>query len=295
MDARTQAETVWKVLRSTLRKWNRDEARRLAASLAFYGMLSLAPLLVMAVSIVGLMYGEKAAAGELAARMENYVGHDAAMTVQRLIRNTDRPSTGIVATVMGSLVLLFGASRVFVELEKGLNDIWEVRPKSRDGFWSTVKNRSIGMLAVLAAGLLFLASMIVNAGLSAVARFFTQLLPFSSIVAGVFNFAISVAILSGILALLYKYLPNAAIGWRDVGIGAFVTAVLFAAGNVSIGLYLGRSSFSSTYGAAGSLFAILLWLYYSAQMLFLGAEFTQIYANTFGSRLRREDGAEAAT
>ncbi|MGZ8246283.1 YihY/virulence factor BrkB family protein [Methylomagnum sp.] len=295
MDARKEAGTVWEVLKATVQKWNRDEARRLAASLAFYALVSLAPLLVIVVSIVGLVYSEQAATGQLAGQMEEYVGHDAALTLQRLIRSTDRPAAGLFATLIGTLVLLFGASRVFVELEKGLNDIWGVRPKSAHGVWSTVKNRGFGMFMVLAAGVLLLASIIASTVLSAVAEFFVDRLPFSGMLAGFFNAVISVAILTAILALVFKYVPNADIAWRDVGIGACATAMLFTAGNLLVGLYLGRGSFTSIYGAAASLFVILLWLYYTAQILFLGAEFTQVYANTYGSRLRREGGAKPAT
>jgi membrane protein len=295
MTSAQRASTIWDLLKSTERKWSRDEARRLAATLAFYALLSLTPLLVIVVSIAGLVYSEQAAEGQLVGQMEEYIGRPAATTLQRLIRNTDRPSTGLFATLIGTGVLLFGASRMFVELEKGLNDIWEVRPKSARGVWPTIKNRAFGMLMVLAAGVLFLASMTASTALSVVVKFFTDLLPFSGTLAGFFNFMISVALLAAVLALLFKYLPNADIAWRDVGIGAFVTALLISVGNLLVGLYLGRSSLSSTYGAAGSVFVILLWLYWSAQMLFLGAEFTQVYANTHGSRIRRGGGAEAAT
>lgn len=291
MDASKNAGTVWNVLKTTVQKWNRDEARRLAASLAFYALVSLAPLLVILVFILSLVFSRSAAEGQLVQQLEAYVGRDAATAIQTLVQNTDRPATGIFATVAGTFVLLFGASRVFVELEKGLNDIWEVNPKSVHGFWSTFKNRAFGFLMVLAAGFLFLASMIASTALSAVTEFFAELLPFSGVLAGLGNFVISLAIITAVLALIFKYVPNAEIAWRDVWIGAFVTALLFTAGNLLIGLYLGRSSFSSTYGAAASLFVLLLWLYYAAQILFLGAEFTQVYANTYGSRIRREHAA----
>jgi membrane protein len=287
-DVLKNPKALWALLKDTAVEWNQDQAPQLGAALAYYAVFSLAPLLVIAVSIAGLVFSREAATGQVVGQIQGLVSQDAAVAIQEIIENANKPETGIFATIVGVVMLLFGASGVFGELQQSMNAVWDIEPKPKRGLWAMVKDRFFSFSMVLGTGFLLLVSLVISAGLAAMGEFFTGLLPGGEVVLQVVNFIVSLAVITVLFALIFKYIPDAEIAWGDVWIGASATALLFTAGKVLIGLYIGHSSFSSTYGAAASLVVILLWVYYSAQILFFGAEFTQVYANTYGSRIRSE-------
>ena len=279
-------KVVWNLLKDTAAEWSRDEAPRLGASLAYYAMFSLAPLLIIAVAISGLVFGRVAATDQIVGQIQGLVGEDTAMTIQTMIAKSNQPATSIFATVIGLVALLFGASGVFGELKHSLNAIWDIEPGPKRGVWATMKAKFFSFSMVLGTGFLLLISLVINAGLAGIDNIVTGLLPDWVVITQIFNFIISTTIITVLFVLIFKYVPEAKIAWADVWVGALATALLFTLGKALIGLYIGYSSLSSTYGAAASLVVILLWVYYSAQILFFGAEFIQVYANTYGSRIR---------
>ena len=202
-----------------------------------------------------------------------------------MIQRANQPTTGIVATVVATATLLLGASGVFGQLQDSLNTIWGVQPKEGRGIWGLIKDRFISFAALLGTGFLLLVSLVLSAGLAAFGKWFGGWLPAPEVVLQVLEFLISFAVITGLFAMIFKILPDAQVAWRDVWVGAALTALLFTVGKFAIGLYLGKSDVGSAYGAAGSLVILLVWVYYSAQILLFGAEFTQVYANAVGSRI----------
>ena len=279
-------KVVWNLLKDTAAEWSRDEVPRLGAALAYYATFSLAPLLIIAVAISGLVFGREAAAGQIIGQLQGLVGQDTATTIQAMIAKSNQPATSILASVIGLVVLFFGASGVFGELQQSLNKIWDIEPKPKRGVWTTVKDKFFSFSMVLGTGFLLLISLVISAALAAISNIVIGLMPGWGVITQIINFIISMAVITVLFALIFKYVPDAKIAWADVWIGSMVTALLFTLGKALIGLYIGYSSLSSTYGAAASLVVILLWVYYSAQILFFGAEFIQVYANTYGSRIR---------
>jgi membrane protein len=281
------ARAVWDLVKTTASEWVADDAPRLGAALAYYTMLSVAPLLVVVAAIGGLVYGQAAARGELAQQLQGLVGRQGAELLQTMLANAYHPAAGVVASVIGVIVLLLGATGVFVELQGSLNRIWGVQGQAPGGVWGFFRTRLLSFLMVLAVGLLLLASLVLSAVLTAVGRHFSG--AGSTVLWQVINLAVSLGVITLLFALIFKLLPDADIAWKDVWVGAALTAVLFTIGKSLIGLYLGTSTVGSTYGAAGSLAVFLVWVYYSAQILFFGAEFTQVYANRYGTHLGTGD------
>lgn len=274
---------VWDVLKTTAAKWVADEAPRLGAALAYYTMLSIAPLLVVVAAIGGLVYGPDAARGELVQQLQGLVGRQGAEVLQTMLANAYHPAAGIIASVVGLIGLLLGATGVFVELQASLNRIWGAHGRAPSGIWGFVRTRLLAFLMILAIGLLLLASLVLSAVLTAVGH---QLLGVgSTLLWQGMNLVLSLGVITLLFALIFKLLPDAPVAWKDVWIGAALTAVLFTIGKFLIGLYLGTGTLGNTYGAAGSLAVFLVWVYYSAQILFFGAEFTQVYANRYGTPL----------
>ncbi|MFN8473225.1 MAG: YihY/virulence factor BrkB family protein [Anaerolineae bacterium] len=287
---------IFGLLKDTFSQFNEDKAPRLGASLAYYTVFSLAPLLVIAIGIAGLVFGAEAARGQIMNSIGGLVGDQGAQGIQAMVQGASQQRTGgIVATIIGIVALLFGASGVFGALQDSLNTMWEVQPKPGRGIMGLIKSRFFSFTMVLGTGFLLLVSLIVSTGLSAFGAWLGNAMPGGEGLWQVINFIFSLAVITVIFALVFKYIPEAKIAWRDVWIGAFITALLFTIGKFVIGLYLGHSAFSSSYGAAGSLLVLLLWVYYSAQILFFGAEFTQVYANTYGSRMTPKPGAVPMT
>jgi membrane protein len=277
---------ILEIFKEAFAEWSEDKASRLAAALSYYSAISLAPLLIVILGIAGLFFGREAAAGQVSAQIKGVVGQQSAQVIEEIIANAYKPATGIVSTVVGGIILLLGASGVFGALQDGLNTVWEVKPKPGRGLVGIIKDRFLSLTMVLGVGFLLLISLALSAALSALGKYLGGVLPLPAIVLEIINFVISVGVITLLFALIFKALPDVDIAWTDVWIGAGITALLFTIGKFAIGLYLGRSSVGSAYGAAGSLVVILIWIYYSAQILFFGAELTQVYTNKCGSRIR---------
>jgi membrane protein len=276
------------LVKTTFQEWSEDKASRLAAALSYYTVFSLAPLLIIAIAIAGYFFGQSNVQDQVMAQIASLMGERGAETVRSLMESTQRPGGTLVATVVGLVTLALGASGVFGQLQDSLNTIWEVEP-DKQGIWGTVKKRFFSFTLVLGIGFLLLVSLIISTALSALNNFVNGLLPGTQFLLQVTNLVVSFGIITLLFALIYKYIPDVEVRWTDVWIGAAVTAVLFTIGKWAIGLYLGNVS--STYGAAGSLVIVLLWVYYSSQILFLGAEFTQVYANQLGEGVKPGEGA----
>lgn len=270
------------LFKQTAREFGEDKVPRLGAALAYYTVFSLAPLLLIAIAIAGMAFGEEAARNQVQAQLRGVIGPEAGKAIQEMVENAAKPKTGALATIVGILTLLFGASGVFGQLKDALNTIWEVEPAKTSGAWGFVKNRFLSMAMVLGVGFLLLVSLVIDAVITAGAnRIFGES---TAVIAQTLQILISLCVVTGLFALIFRYLPDCRIEWRDVWFGAGFTSLLFVIGKFALGLYLGRSAVGSTYGAAGSLVVLLLWVYYSAQILFFGAEFTQVYARKHGSR-----------
>ena len=273
------------LLKETFRSWSEDKAPRLAAALAYYTIFSVAPLMIIAVAIASLIFRREAATGQIVAQIQHTVGPRAATAIQEMVQHSSKPSAGIVSSIIGVVTLLAGAGGVFGQLQDALNTVWEVEPRPDRGLLAKVKERFLSYSMILGVGFLLLVSLLLSAGLAAITKYMGHAIPWLGAVGPVMDVVLSVVVFTLLFALIYKVLPDAEVAWRDVWIGALMTAVLFAVGKFLIGLYLGRSSVASAYGAAGSLVVLLLWIYYSAQILLFGAEFTKAYAVRYGSRI----------
>jgi membrane protein len=273
-------------LKTVFADWWEDNAPRLGAALAYYTLFALAPLLIIAVAVAGLIFGQQAAQGHVMAQIEGLMGHNGATAVQGMLEGARKPTSGIIASVFGLFTLLLGATGLFGELQAALNTIWEVPDRPGNGFLGILRNRFLSFTMVLGMGFLLLVSLLISAALAAAGHFMGGMFPTVAIAGQLVNFLVSILVTTMLFAMIYKYLPNVAIAWNDVWVGAAVTALLFTAGKFLIGLYLGTSGIASAYGAASSLVIVLIWVYYSAQIFLLGAEFTQIYASRWGSRFR---------
>jgi membrane protein len=279
------------VIKDTLNGWDEDNVTRLAASLAYYTLLSIAPLIILAVAVAGLAFGQDAAREHISKELASVVGGGAADSIQAIAKNAHTPGSGILSVIIGLAVLLFGASGVFGELQSALNTVWEVAPKPGRGVWGIIKDRFFSFSLVVGVAFLLLVSLIVSAGLTWVGQFFEQSLPGGAVVWQILNFCISLAVVTALFALMFKTLPDVHIKWKDVWVGAAVTAALFTLGKFGLGIYLGSAGVSSAYGAAGSIVALVIWVYYSSQVVLVGAEFTEAYARRFGSQITPDDKA----
>jgi len=282
---------VFELLKETFSEWSKDNAPRLAAALAYYTVFSLPPLLLIVIAIAGLAFGAQAVQGQIVNQIQGLVGQTGAEAIQTMIAGAaiQGPGTGIIATILGLGALLFGATGVFGQLQGSLNTVWEVTPRPNRGIWGFIQDRFLSFSMVLGVGFLLLVSLVISAALSAIGEGLKNLFPQFMALVQVFNFLFSFGLITLLFAMMYKFLPDAKIAWKDVWIGAAITALLFTVGRFLLGLYLGNSNVISTYGAAGSLVLILLWIYYSAQILLLGAEFTQVYARRYGSYITEEN------
>jgi len=291
-----------KILKLSYQGWKEDKASRLSAALAYYTIFSLAPLLVIIIAITGLFWEQGAVQTQVMNQVEGLVGTEGRTFISDLLTSASNPARGITATIIGIITLLFGALGVFNELHNALNTIWEVKEEETKGFLESIKkvifSRLLSFTMILGIGFLLLVSLVISAGLSAVQETIGNAIPLSEILLQILNLIISIGVITVLFALMFKFLPDAEIAWRDVWLGAFVTAILFSLGKFLIGLYLGNSAVASSFGAAGSLVLLLIWIYYSAQILLFGAEFTQVYANKYGSKIipegEAEDSAELA-
>jgi membrane protein len=266
--------------------WFAHNVPRLGASVAFYTLLSLAPLLIIVIAVAGAVFGKEAAQGQLVWQIQDLIGRDGAEMVQTLLQGAQKPMAGSLATIAGLLTLFYGAGTVIAELRDAMNTIWCVPAKKQSGFrsiLSLVKDRTVAFAIVLGIGFLLLVSLAVNAAISAIGNRFQYAFPIPPWAFQALDFLITYVVITVLFAVMYKWLPNLHIEWRDVILGAMITSLLFALGKYLIGVYLGTAGIGSTYGAAGSLVVVLVWVYYSAQIFFLGAEFTRAYAQLYGS------------
>ena len=276
----------WQLVHKSVSAWVDDYAPSMGAALAYYTIFSIAPLLIIVIAVAGFAFGREAVQGQLAAQLSGLVGPDGARAIQGLIASASEPKQGVVASLIGGVVLLVGATTVFGELQSALDRIWRCpAPPNASGIWELLRTRLLSFGLVLGLGFLLLVSLVISAALAALGsrwgsavNDWEPLLQFT-------NLAVSFVLETGLFAMIYKLMPRARIAWRDVWIGAGVTALLFEVGKLLIGLYLGKSSVASGFGAAGSIVVLLVWVYYSAQIFLLGAEFTWVYAHHHGSKV----------
>jgi membrane protein len=279
----------------TYKDWNEDKAPRLAAALSYYTIFSLAPLLIIAISLAGLIFGQDAAREQVMEQARAFIGADGAEAIGGLLEASNRPAAGIIGTIIGFVTLLFGAAGVFGQLKDAMNTIWEVAPKPNRGIWGMARDNFLSFTMVLAVGFLLLVSLLISTALNALGSFVAGDAFQNTILWQIVNFVVQAGVTFGLFALIFKELPDAEIAWRDVLLGAGFTTALFAIGRFLISFYLGQTATGSTFGAAGSLVVILVWIYFSAQIMFFGAEFTQVYARRYGSRIRPSANAVPAT
>ena len=284
-------KAFWGLIKSTAIEWSEDQAPMLGAALAFYSVLSIAPLLLIAIAVASVVFGEQAASGELVAKIENFVGKQGAEATQAMLQSAHKPGAGPIAALVGFATLLFAASGVFGQLQTSMNTIWEVQPKPGRGILGMVKDRFLSFGMVLGTGFLLLTSLILSTVVSVTFNVVQNMAPGLKPLLALGDTFVSAVVVILLFALIFKLMPDAKVAWRDVWVGAGLTTVLFLIGKALIGLYLGHSSYGSAYGAAGSLVILLVWIYYSSQILFFGAEFTQVYANRYGSQIRPSSNA----
>ena len=279
------------LIKESFKEWRKDGALDLGAALAYYTIFSLAPLLLIVIGVAGLVWGREAVQGQLVAQLQGLVGPQGGQAIQTIVANAGKHGNGVLATIVGVVTILFGATGVFVQLQNALNRVWSVEAKPGKGLWSFIRTRLISFGMVLGIGFLLLVSLVLSAAVAALNTWAIGMMPGVEVLVQILTFLVSFALTTLLIAMIYKVLPDVEIAWRDVWIGAATTALLFTVGKFLIGLYLAKSSVASTYGAAGSLVILLLWIYYSSQILFLGAEFTEVYASRYGSRIRPSEHA----
>jgi membrane protein len=279
------------LMRDALYAWLDHKAPAMGAALAYYTIFAVAPLLIIVIAIGGLAFGQEAAQGHIMSQIGDLVGEEGAKAIQAMLESARKPTTGMVATVVGIITLIIATSGLFAQLQDSLNTVWGVAPKPGRGVVGVLRDRLLSFMMVLTVGFLLLVSLVISAGLAAFGKFFNYLLPMPEGVLHAINFVISFGVIALLFAMIFKILPDATVSWGDVWIGAIVTSLLFSLGKFLIGLYLGKSGVASAYGAAGSLVVILVWVYYSAQLVLYGAEFTAIYAIRFGSRILPTENA----
>src|SRR5579864_4506471 len=276
-------KSIYLLFKDAGKQWLANKAPRLGAALAFYTIFSLAPLLVIIMALAGLLFGREAVQHHISDQVQSLVGGQGAEAINAMVASANKPRSGIVASVLGIIMLIFGAGGLFGQLQDALNTIWGVEPKPGRGIWGMLQERFLSFSMVLGSAFLLLVSLVVSTALAALGGAFGDWQ--HGVIGQIVNTVVDLIVITLLFAMIYKFLPDVKISWKDVWLGAFVTAVLFTIGKVLIGLYLGRSSISSSYGAAGSLAVLLIWLYYASQIFLFGAELTKAYGDHFGSRI----------
>jgi membrane protein len=275
---------IWPLIKDAVTAWIDDYAPSMGAAIAYYTMFSIAPLLLIAIAVAGLVFGQEVASGEVLLQLRGLMGEDGAQAVQGMLEAASQPEKSVTATLIGVALLVVGATTVFGELQDALDRIWRApaRPEG-SGIWGLLRSRLLSFGMILGIGFLLIVSLVLSAALSALGKWMGPMFGGWEVLAQAVNFVISFALVSVLFAMIYKIMPRVRIAWRDVWTGAIVTSLLFTIGKFAIGLYIGKSGVSSAFGAAGSLAVLLIWVYYSAQIFLLGAEFTWAYAHRFGS------------
>jgi membrane protein len=284
---------TWPVIKQTFSEWSGDKCPRLGAALSYYTVFSIAPVLIVAIAIAGIFLGHQAAQGKIVEQLSGLLGTDAAQMLQSAIGKAAQTRHGLAAAI-GIGTLLLGATGVMIELQDALNTVWKVLPKPGGGVKRFVRARIMALALVLSLGFLLMVSLVMSAGLEGFAKWAGGFLPKWIALGYVLNYGVSVGIIALFFALIFKLLPDAKVAWKDVWVGAFTTSVLFHVGKYLIALYIGRASVASTFGAAGSLAVLLVWIYYSSQIMLLGAELTRAYANRFGHQVVPDENAVPA-
>jgi membrane protein len=278
------------MLAAAAKDWAADRATVEAAALSYFTVFSLAPLLLIVIAVAGLIFGRDAVAQQVVQQATGLVGEQGAQLIRTVLENASKPTEGRIAAVVGLVTLLLGATGVFGQLKDTLNKVWQVEPKPGRGLWMMLRTRIFSFAMVLVIAFLLLVSLVVSAALAGIGAWAGRHVPWVPVLQ-ILNMAISLAVITVLFAMIFKYLPDAQIGWREVWIGALTTAVLFTIGKTLIGLYLGRSSVAGVYGAAGSVIILLVWVYYSALIFFFGAELTQAHSAMLGKEIRPADYA----
>lgn len=286
---------IWDLIRKSVKAWADDYAPSMGAALAYYMLFSIAPLLIIAIAVAGLFFGQEAARGEIVAQIQGIIGLEGAAAVQGLLKSASKPSQDIFALVVSIITLVIGATTVFEELQSDFDRIWRVPAAAKENsMWTLLRTRLLSFGLVLGLGFLLLVSLVVSAAIAAFGKWWNGLFEGREALLYALNFSISFMIATLLFAMIYKFMPRARIAWRDVWVGAAVTSLLIEIGKLLIGLYLGTISVTSGFGAAGSLVVLLVWVYFSAQIFLLGAEFTWVYTHEYGSKAS-EYGRESAT
>jgi membrane protein len=283
----------WPVIKQTFSEWSSDKGPRLGAALSYYTVFSIAPVLIVAIAVAGVFLGHDAAQGKIVDQLGGLLGTDAAKMLQTAVGKSANSRHGLAA-VVGIGTLLIGASGVMIELQDALNTVWKVLPRPGGGVKRFVRARILALALVLSLGFVLLVSLVLSAGLEGFMKWAGGYLPTWIALGYVLNYGVSIVMIAAFFALIFKVLPDAKVAWKDVWLGAFVTSLLFHVGKYLIALYIGRASVASTFGAAGSLAVLLVWIYYSSQIMLLGAEFTRAYANRYGHRVVPDENAVPA-
>jgi membrane protein len=285
-------KNAWQLLKDIVLVWSGGNATSMGAAVAFYTIFALAPLFILVLALAGFVFGEQAAHRELFGQISSLVGQTGGKAIQSVLASVDRPKANTLATIIALITLFIGASGVFIQLQDSLNAIWNVRRKPGRGLRNFIRNRLLSFAMLLGIGFLLIVSLVLSAALAAAGKFMSGIIPAQETVWHAGDFLISLGLITILFAMIFKILPDVKIAWRDVWFGAFITALLFNLGKFLLGLYLGRSTVASAYGAAGSLVVVLLWVYYSVQILLFGAAFTRVWANKYDVAIKPAGDAE---
>jgi membrane protein len=278
-------KTALDLAKQTFKNWSDDKAPRLGAALSYYTIFSLAPVLILVISIAGLAFGKDAAEGRIVAEMRGLLGSQGAEVVQTMLAKASNRSGGIISTLVGVVLLLVGATGVLIELQDALNTVWKVVPKPGAGIKNIIRERLLSFGLILVFGFLLLVSLVLSAALAGLGSISSRFIPGWVIFGYILNYVVALLVITTLFAMIYKILPDVTLGWKDVWVGAFVTSILFQIGKFLIGLYVGKASVGSPFGAAGSLAVLLVWIYYSSQIILLGSEFTRVWSTRNGSQI----------
>lgn len=290
-----QLKHFYELGKKSVTAWLDDYAPSMGAAISYYTVFSIAPLLLIVIAVAGFVWGREAVQGEIVGQLSGLIGRDGALGIQALIESADKPAKGLLATAVSLVVLVVGATTVFAELQSALDRVWDVPPAQKTkGIWRTLRARLLSLGFILGLGFLLAVSLVISAGLAALGGWMTGLFPGAQALLQLLNSVVSLGVAVLLFAMIFKLMPQAIVSWRDVWVGAVVTAVLFEIGKALIGLYIGKSSVTSSFAAAGSLVVLLLWVYYSAQIFLLGAEFTWVYAHDHGSLAADKKATQAS-
>jgi membrane protein len=292
---KVQLKHFYELGKKSVTAWLDDYAPSMGAAISYYTVFSIAPLLLIVIAVAGFVWGREAVQGEIVGQLSGLIGRDGALGIQALIESADKPAKGLLATAVSIVVLVVGATTVFAELQSALDRVWDVPPAQKTkGIWRTLRARLLSLGFILGLGFLLAVSLVISAGLAALGGWMTGLFPGAQALLQLLNSVVSLGVAVLLFAMIFKLMPQATVSWRDVWVGAVVTAVLFEIGKALIGLYIGKSSVTSSFAAAGSLVVLLLWVYYSAQIFLLGAEFTWVYAHDHGSLAADKKATQAS-